>query len=199
MIGIAGPSCAGKSELAHGLAKILASPIVSLDSYYRDQAHLPFEQRQRTNYDVPGALDKELLISHFGLLAEGAEVHIPVYDFTRHTRAAEVHRVRAGEYAIVEGLFTLYWEEIRTLLHTKVFIGAADEVCFSRRLERDVHERGRTPESVLEQYRAAVRPMAEQYILPTRRFADVVLDGTAPIERSVAAVFAWIQLSRVSG
>jgi len=192
LIGIAGPSCAGKSEVAQGVAAALAAPIISLDSYYKDLARIAFEERKRANFDVPEALDKELLAGQIALLSQGAEIHVPVYDFARHVRAAEIRCVRTTAHAVVEGLFALYWENIRRFFHTKVFIQAEDAVCFERRLERDVRERNRTPESVLEQYQSTVRPMAERYILPTRQFADLVLCGTDPIEQSVEAVLAHV-------
>ncbi len=188
LIGVAGPSCAGKTELARALGDRLPAPIISLDSYYVDLVHLPFEERPRTNFDVPESLDKDLFVNQLRQLSRGEEIHVPVYDFTRHIRASETKSVRAGEFVIVEGLFALYWEEVRALLGTKVFVFADDDICFGRRLERDVRERGRTPESVREQYDSTVRPMAETYILPTRRFADLVLSGTDPFEQSVRAV-----------
>jgi len=160
---------------------------VSLDSYYRDLVHLPLEERARSNFDEPDALDEELLTDHLRRLAGGAEVEVPVYDFTRHIRSADTVRVRVGVFGIVEGLFALYWEPVRRFLGTRVFVAAPDDVCLARRLERDVRERGRTWQSVLDQYEKTVRPMANRYILPQREYADIVIDGTAQIEDSVAA------------
>lgn len=199
LIGIAGPSGAGKTELARRLAALLAAPIVSLDSYYRELAHLPFEERARCNFDVPEALDHALLAEQLARLAAGEEVAKPVYDFTQHTRAPEVEYVQPAEFVLVEGLFTLHFEEVRRLLATKVYVDAPDEVCFKRRLARDVRERGRTPESVLQQYRETVRPMAELYILPTRQFADVVVSGTAALEAATAAVARHIRRRQGAG
>jgi len=193
LIGIAGPSCAGKSEVAQRVAAALGAPVISLDSYYKDLGHIAFQERERVNFDEPDALDSELLAGQLALLAAGAEIHVPVYDFTRHVRAAETHCVQAVAHAVVEGLFALYWENVRRFFHTKVFIQAEDAVCFKRRLERDVMERGRTPESVLAQYQTTVRPMAELHILPTSRFADLVLNGTDPVEQSVEAVLAHVR------
>ncbi len=199
LIGIAGPSCAGKTELARRLASALGAPILPTDSYYRDLSHLPFENRCGTNFDVPDSLDHDLLFRHIALLAEGREIQKPVYDFTRHVRAAEIERLRPGKFLIVEGLFALYWEDIRELLGTKVFVTAPDPLCYERRRERDVRERGRTVQSVEEQYRLTVRPMAEQYILPTREFADVVVSGTDPLEGTAALVLAHIEQSLGKG
>jgi len=188
LIGIAGPSCAGKSELAQRLGALLPATVVSLDRYYRDLSHLSFEERTRWNFDVPDALELDLLASHLKALAAGETVEIPVYDFTQHVRTSRRTQVAAADCVVFEGLFTLYREDIRALLDFRVFVEAPDEVCFARRLERDVRERGRTPESVRQQFESTVRPMAERYILPTRVYADVVLDGTAPREALVESV-----------
>lgn len=193
LIGIAGPSGAGKTELARKLAGSLSAPIVSLDCYYRDLAHLPLEERARANFDVPDALDHALLVEQLVLLAQGAEIARPVYDFALHVRAPAVERVPPGKFAIVEGLLTLHWEDVRGLFGTKVYVHAEDEICFTRRLERDVRERGRSCESVEKQYRETVRPMAELYTWPTRRWADVVVRGTDPLEQSAAAVLEHVE------
>ncbi len=190
LIGIAGPSGSGKTYLAEALGKALAAPILSLDCYYRELSHLPFEERSKSNFDAPDSLDHGLLRRQLAQLAAGAEIEAPVYDFTRHTRADEVRRFCPAGFVIVEGLFALYWDDVRALLGTKVYVELPDPVCFERRLERDMRERGRSRESVCEQYDETVRPMAERYIAPTRRWADVVVGGADPIARSVAAVLA---------
>ena len=196
LIGIAGPSCAGKTELARRLADALDAPIVALDCYYHSLDHLPLEQRARSNFDVPDSLDAELLTRHVDQLARGEEIHVPVYDFSRHTRTTAVRAVRATQYALIEGLFTLHWEAVRERLSVKLYVGADADVCLRRRIERDVRERGRTPESVIEQCRTTVEPMAKKYVLPTAAFAGLVLDGEARIEDSVAAALAVIRGAR---
>lgn len=199
LIGIAGPSGAGKSRLAEALAERLSAPILSLDSYYREYPDLPFAERARINFDEPAALDSALLLEQLACLAQGGEIAVPVYDFATHNRVPERILLRAGECVILEGLFTLYWEEIRALLAVKVFVATGDDVCYGRRLERDTRERGRSPESVRWQYDTTVRPMAERYVLPSRQFADVVVSGTAPLERSAAVVLARVQLAQTVG
>jgi uridine kinase len=196
LIGIAGPSCAGKTELARRLADTLDAPIVALDCYYHSLDHLPLEQRARSNFDVPESLDADLLARHVRQLARGEEIQVPIYDFTCHHRTTAVRAVRATRYALIEGLFTLHWEAVRELLDVKLYVGAADSVCLRRRIERDVRERGRTPESVLEQYRTTVEPMARQYVFPTAAFAGLVLDGEARIDESIAAALAVIRGAR---
>jgi uridine kinase len=193
LIGIAGPSGSGKTELARALADKLGAPLIPLDSYYRDLAHLPIEERARTNFDVPEAIEHELLLAHVAALAAGGTVEIPVYDFTRHLRTDRVVTVRAGEFGVLEGLWALYWEDVRRLLGTKVYVDTVDAVCFERRLARDLRERGRSAESVAAQYAATTRPMALRYVLPARQYADVVVSGVEAVERSAAAVLALVR------
>lgn len=192
LIAVAGPSCSGKSELAKRLCEALRAPVLGLDSYYRELAHLPLAERARANFDEPAALDRDLLIEQVRSLAEGRAIERPVYDFKRHTRSGAFERIEPAGFVVIEGLFALYWPELRRLYGTSVFIDVADEVCFQRRLERDIRERARTPESVYAQYTATVRPMAEQHILPTRAWADVVVSGVEPIEHSSAVVLARV-------
>jgi uridine kinase len=190
LIGIAGPSGSGKTELARALAGSLGAPILSLDSYYRDMAHLPLEERARMNFDAPEAMEHELLFAHLRTLAAGGAVEVPVYDFTCHSRTERTETLGAGQFGVLEGLWTLYWEDIRRLLGIKVYVDTPDPVCFERRLARDLRERGRSAESVAAQYAATTQPMARRYVLPSREFADVVVSGVEPVERSMAALRA---------
>ena len=170
--------------------------ILAVDSYYRPLNHLSMLERQEANFDVPDALEWELLLGHLEQLRSGEPVEEPVYDFTRHTRAPGSRWVEPRGYVIVEGLFTLYWEQVRSALDTRVFVKTAPAVCFERRLARDVAERGRTPESVRAQYEKTVLPGAKNYIWPTERFADVVVSGEQPVEESAAAVLARLPAPR---
>jgi uridine kinase len=188
LIGIGGPSGSGKTTLARAVAAQLEAPILSLDSYYRDLAHLEFDERARVNFDDPEALDHELLFEHLSALASGREAQIPIYDFSRHCRAPGTERLCASAFGVIEGLWTLYWEDVRSVLGTRVYLETADGVCFGRRLRRDVSERGRSPQSVSEQYAATVRPMADRYVAPTREFADLVLSGVESLEVLAARV-----------
>lgn len=199
VIGIAGPSCSGKTELARALACRLGATVLALDSYYRDLPHLAPAERARVNFDEPAALDSALLIEHVQRLKEGLAVRKPVYDFATHTRTAEVEIVEPAAYVVAEGLFALYWEELRRLYTLAVFVKLDDAVCYRRRLERDVRERGRTPESVLEQYEATVRPMAQRYVLPQEAAADVIVSGAQPVEESAAAVLRRLPSPAVFG
>jgi len=196
IIGVAGPSCSGKSEIARCLIKELSemNPVIlTLDSYYHDLSPLDPEERKHRNFDVPEALDHELLREQLMALANGSAIEKPVYDFATHTRSPQSERIVPGETVIIEGLFALYWEEIRELFHTSVFVNLHDHVCLSRRIERDTKERGRSRESVLSQYTETVRPMNEKYILPTKTFADIVVNGEDPLEQSTALIMAHIR------
>lgn len=193
LIGIAGASCSGKTELARHLAARLEAPVVSIDSYYRELNHLSVEERALVNFDEPAAIDEPLFISHMQALARGEEVLCPTYDFATHSRTREVTLIPAAAFVIVEGLFALHWPEVRALLGTRVYVDTPDEVCFERRLERDTRERGRTEESVRRQYAATVRPMAELHVWPTRRYADIIVSGQSPLDQTSAAVLAHVR------
>jgi uridine kinase len=188
LIGIAGPSGSGKSFLARHLKSALAADVLELDRYYRDLAHLPPVERARVNFDAPEALEHELLIEQVSRVGNGEAVQLPVYDFGTHTRVARKELLQPAEVVIVEGLFTLHWPGLRALLGTKVYVDLHDELCLARRTARDVRERGRTVESVHEQYRTTVAPMARRYVRPTIEHADVVVIGTERIDESVARV-----------
>lgn len=195
LVGIAGPSCSGKSLLARRLAMTYedrSSHVLSLDCYYRDLSHLDPEEREKRNFDAPDAIDVELFIEHLRTLLAGGEIEVPVYDFATHTRAPHTQRVAAAELLIVEGLFALHWEELRRILQTRVFVNIPEEMLLARRLERDVRQRGRSPEQVVAQYHATVKPMNERYVLPTSAFADFVVSGVEPVERLIATLKANI-------
>ncbi len=193
LIGIAGPSGAGKSYLSKHLGEELDATFLHLDSYYSDLAHLSLVQRAHQNFDAPESLDADLLISHVRELAKGNAIEKPLYDFTIHSRRPETERVEPHSFIIIEGLFALYWEELRKLLKTKVYVDLGEEICLERRIERDIKERGRTRESVLEQYETTVLPMAKLYVYPTRAFADIVVTGNDNIQYEVESVLEHIR------
>ncbi len=193
LIGIAGPSCAGKTELSRHLAERLPAVAVALDSYYLDLSFRPMEERARFNFDEPAALDHDLFLEHLQALSQAREIERPVYDFTTHSRTNRVECVMPGRFIVVEGLFVLYWEDVRGLFGTKVFVDLPDGSCLERRIIRDVRERGRTAESVRRQFAETVQPMAALYVHPTKAFADLIVAGDTPIQESVEAVIAHIR------
>ncbi len=196
LIGIAGPSCAGKTELARRLVAELGTTHISLDAYYRPLNHLSLAERSHFNFDEPSALDHELLIKQIDALAGGRSIELPVYDFATHSRTDRTQTIAPAEFVIIEGLFALYWEELRRLYGTSVFVEAPDAVCLERRQERDVRERGRSPESVLRQFTETVRPMAALHVVPTAAFANVVVSGLQPLAASAAAVLQHVAAAR---
>jgi len=184
LIGIAGPSCSGKTELARWLSAKVGAPVLNLDLYYTDLAHLPLEERAKTNFDEPASMDQQAIFADAAALAQGKPIRPPSYDFATHSRTLAETVLEPSGIVILEGLFALFWPDLRSFLQLKVYVDAPDEVCLARRLERDVRERGRTPESVRWQFESTVKPMARQYILPTRTFADIIVSGTDLIEHS---------------
>jgi len=199
IIGIAGPSSSGKTALALQVAgRLPGTAIVSLDSYYRGMEEIPLERRKHVNFDHPDALDWELLCEHLRAIAEGKSFDEPVYSFADYARTADRKRIVPGEFVIVEGLFVFHWPLLRGLLDTRVYVETDPEVCFARRLARDVAERGRTPESVREQYEQTVRPGAECFVYPSRKWADLVVSGEEPLEKSTGAVVAALRRARAA-
>ncbi len=193
LIGIAGPSCAGKSELARWLSAQMGAPVLNLDHYYIDLAHLPLEVRAQTDFDEAHSVDHDAIVEHARTLAGGQAIHAPHYDFSTHTRAPGDDVIVPGPWVILEGLFTLYWPELRELLTVKLFVEAPNQVCLDRRIERDVRERGRTRESVIVQYARTVCPGAFRFIYPTKYHADLVLSGVDSLDHSGTKVLNYIQ------
>jgi uridine kinase len=191
VLGIAGASGSGKTTLANELARELGGFLFSLDNYYRDLGHMPFEERIRQNFDDPAIIESPLLAAHVAALARGETIERPIYDFATHTRVAgRTETVRPGAYLLVEGLFALYYPELLPLYQLRIYVDTPDPLCFDRRLKRDTEERGRTPESVRQQYDATVRPASIAYVRPSAANADLVIDGGESLDWKVEQVLA---------
>ncbi|HEY9555126.1 MAG TPA: uridine kinase [Acidimicrobiales bacterium] len=178
LLGVAGGSGSGKTTVAERLADVVGGgdlALLRLDAYYRDRNHLPFEEREAINYDHPDAFDWPLLLDHVAALLDGIEVQVPVYDFATYQRLPDRVAVAPAPIVVVEGILVLYEPELRERFDLKVFVDTDDDVRFIRRLERDITERERTPESVIEQYLTTVRPSHLQFIEPSKRYADVII------------------------
>lgn len=191
IIGIAGPSGAGKSTLALRLQAALPAgeaEVVSLDSYYFPLDHLTPAERAERNFDHPDALDWELFATHLQQLRTGQPIEEPVYRFDLHTRDRRTRRVEPVRYILAEGILALHDAAVRAAMHLRVFIETQNMACYRRRMDRDIRERGRSPESVARQYAETVQPMAEQFVLPTRAHADLVVSGERGYDEPVAAV-----------
>jgi uridine kinase len=196
IIAIAGASGSGKTYLSTYVAQHLDAPVLSLDAYYLDLSHLSPAEREQWNFDDPASLDWVLLRSQLAALREGHGVDVPVYDFATHSRTEHVRRIEARGFLVLEGIFALYDAAVRAMLSLGVFIDFHDPGCLARRTARDVAERGRTPSSVREQYARTVRPMYLKYIVPTRQYAQVVVKGDSPPERSLEALYAHLPVNR---
>lgn len=178
VIGLAGGTGSGKTTIGKAILKNAGdSYALSLpqDAYYRAQNDLPAEARALTNYDEPSAFDTELLIEHLDALIRGQSIERPVYDFSAHNRSSETISLKALPIILLEGILVLHDPQLRERINLKVFVDAAPDERFIRRLERDVKERGRSAESVISQYRRTVKPMHDLFIEPTKKFADLIV------------------------
>ena len=178
IIGITGGTGSGKSTIADALYSHFSKDNITMiqqDMYYKNQSHLSMEERVKTNYDHPHAFDNDLLVSHLEDLINGKTIEKPRYDFTIHTRAEEVQIVEPREIILVEGILILEDSRIRDLLDIKVYVDTDADIRILRRLQRDIEERGRTVDSVIEQYLTVVRPMHMQFTEPSKRYADIII------------------------
>lgn len=178
LIGIAGGTGSGKTSVTRAIVDELPPDSVAVlehDSYYRDQGHINYQQRLKTNYDHPFAFDTPLLISDLKKLIAGHDIAKPVYSFVEHTRLPKTVPVPSRPVVILEGILILEDARIRQLLDIKVYVDTDADVRVLRRIQRDIEERGRTLESVVEQYLGVVRPMHMQFVDPTKRFADIII------------------------
>lgn len=178
LVGVAGASASGKSLLSKNLEESLSPEciqVISEDSYYRDQSHLSMAEREMTNYDHPDAIEHELLRKHIMQLRDGQSADIPCYDFTVHTRANVITTLQPTPIIMVEGIMLFSHTELCDALDLKFFVDTPLDICLLRRLQRDTLERGRSVESVLNQYKKTVRPGYVNFIEPTKRQADVII------------------------
>jgi uridine kinase len=178
VIGVAGGTGSGKTTVAREIYRQFADMSVVMieqDSYYKDQSHLSFEERVNTNYDHPLAFDNDLLLDHLNQLLRHKPVEKPAYDYKLHTRAQEKETIMPKDVIILEGILILEDERLRNVMDIKVFVDTDADVRIIRRMMRDIRDRGRTIESVVEQYLGVVRPMHMQFVEPTKRYADIIV------------------------
>ncbi|MFC0522516.1 uridine kinase [Pontibacillus salicampi] len=178
VIGVAGGTGSGKTTVTRSIIQQFTDKTILMleqDFYYKDQSHLPFEERLSTNYDHPLAFDNDLLIEHLKKLIDREAIEKPVYDYKLHTRSEEVIHTEPKDVIIVEGIMVLEDERLRDLMDIKVFVDTDADVRIIRRLLRDIKERGRTIDSVIEQYVNVVRPMHLQFVEPTKRYSDIII------------------------
>jgi len=196
IIGVAGGTGSGKTTVAlRILERVGAEHIAYIphDAYYRDLSHLPPEERTRVNFDHPDSLETELLVEHLKQLRAGKPVEIPVYDFTTHTRTSQTRRVEPAPVILVEGILVFAEPALRELFDVKLYVDTDADIRLIRRLQRDVQERGRTFESVIQQYLATVRPMHLEFVEPSKRYADVIIPEGGFNEVAIEMVAARIR------
>ena len=193
-LGITGGAASGKTTIAQHLLKNLNERIsvLQFDRYYRDQGHLTAEHRALVNYDHPDSLDHELLVKHLDSLSEGTSIDAPIYDFVTHTRTQQTEKIEPKEFVIVDGILIMAFAEIMERLTFKVFIDTPDETRLKRRITRDMHERGRTEESVRKQFEASVLPMHKKFVEPFRDSTQLIIDGLEDPSKSVAKLISFI-------
>lgn len=178
IIGVTGGTGSGKTTVTRKIIEEFGDvslAYIPQDAYYKDQSHLTMDERVLTNYDHPFAFDNDLLSEHISQLLDGQAVQMPVYDFTQHNRAEETIRVEPKEVIIIEGILIFSDKELRDLMDIKVFVDTDDDIRIIRRIKRDMAERGRSLDSIIDMYTSIVKPMHEQFIEPTKKFADIII------------------------
>ena len=196
VIAVAGGTASGKTTVAKEILRRVGAEHIACiphDAYYRDLSHLPPSERAQVNFDHPDSLETNLLIRHLKELRAKMAVEIPVYDFTTHTRTQETRRVEPAPVILVEGILIFVEPELRELFDVKLYVDSDADERFIRRLQRDIEERGRTVNSVCEQYLATVRPMHLEFVEPSKRYADVIIPGGGFNEVAIEMVAARIR------
>jgi uridine kinase len=207
VIGIAGGTGSGKSTVARRVAEALASgdtpasvAFVDMDAYYRNFAHLPMAERRRVNWDHPDAFDLDLFVEQLGRLTGGQPIEKPVYDFVQHLRADETVPIAPADVIVIDGILLFVDERVRDVCDVKVYVDADADVRLIRRLRRDMVKRGRPFEEILEQYLSTVRPMHQQFVEPSKRYADLIVPrgghNAVAIEMIVAKIQRRLQARR---
>lgn len=199
VIGIAGGTGSGKTTVANVILERVGAESIAFiphDAYYKDLKHLPKAQREIINFDHPDSLESELLVEHLQLLREGGSIQVPVYDFTSHSRTEASERIDPHPIILVEGILIFAEKTLCDLFDVKIFVDTPPDIRFIRRLERDIDERGRSLESVIQQYQTTVRPMHQEFVEPSKRYADVIIPeggfNTVAMDMVVARIEAML-------
>ncbi len=202
MIGLAGGTGSGKTTVARNILGRLALDSITVfqqDAYYRDLADLPSAQRATRNFDHPDSIEIELFVSHLRELKDGSPIEQPVYDFSRHARTSGTIRVEPRDVILAEGILLFHFPEVRELLDVKIYVDTPPDIRLLRRFRRDIRERGRTFESVGEQYVTTVRPMHEEFVEPSKRFADVIIPEGGENEIAIDMIASRVRLLLAPG
>lgn len=200
IIGVCGGSGSGKTTVSRRIQEAVSVEHIAYiqhDNYYRDQGHLGREERARTNYDHPDSLETALLVQHLLALKDGQSIEMPLYDFTQDTRSRETQHIDPAPVILVEGILIFVEKELRDLMDVRIFVDTDADVRLIRRLRRDIAERERTLDSVVQRYMATVRPMHLEFVEPSKRYADVIVprggDNRAAMEMIVSRIHALLR------
>ena len=196
IIGVAGGSGSGKTTVVHHIFDSIGEENILLlqhDYYYRDLKHLPFEERANQNFDHPASLETELMIRHIKALKEGYQVEVPIYDFTRHIRKEETNLVQPKEVILIDGILIFNEKELRDEMDIMLYVDTDDDIRLLRRIQRDIVERDRSLENVINQYEKHVRPMHLEFVEPSKRYADIIIPRGGENKIALDMVNAVIQ------
>ena len=197
VIAIAGGSGSGKSYLAKNLAKAYPKKeilIIEQDSYYNDISDLDYKNRCKQNFDHPDAIDSALIENHLKKLLSGETIYSPTYNFFKHLREKEGNKIKQHPIIIIEGILMLHYIRLHKFYTLKVFVETPEPIRFNRRVERDIHFRGRSKESIEKQYYSMVKPMHKRFVQPSKSYSDIVIKGTVSIDKSINQIKSIIDL-----
>jgi uridine kinase len=193
---IGGGTGSGKTTVAKRIMEHLGSEkcvMLPMDNYYRDMSHIPLEERKKYNYDHPDMIEHTLIVKHVKELLTGKAIELPDYDFTLYTRTGNSTKIEPKPILLIEGIFALYYDELRALADLKIYVDTEGDERFIRRLQRDIFERGRTIESVIDQYLNTVKPMHDAYVEPTKKHADIIIPRGGYNEKAIEVVVEYVQ------
>ncbi|MGQ9856683.1 MAG: uridine kinase [Fervidobacterium sp.] len=193
---VGGGTGSGKTTVAKRIMESIGSDkcvMLPMDNYYKDMSHLPLEERKKYNYDHPDMIEHTLIVKHVKELLTGKSVDLPDYDFAQYTRTENSIKVDPKPILLIEGIFALYYDELRALADLKIYVDTEGDERFIRRLQRDIFERGRTIESVINQYLNTVKPMHDAYVEPTKKHADIIIPRGGYNDKAIEVVVEYIQ------
>jgi len=202
LILIGGGTCSGKTTIARAIGKRIAdlkTVLLSHDNYYKDLSHLSLEERARVNFDHPDSIDTPYLISDLKKMLAGEAVNVPDYDFSTHSRGEGTLCIANADVIILEGIFALYYPELLELSDLKIYLDSDSDIRLARRLQRDILERGRHVESVLNQYLETVKPSHQAFIEPTKKNADIIVPGEKEFDKVLYMLNGYLKHELISG
>ena len=200
VIGIAGGTGSGKTFLTKKILEMSVTKdivVIEQDAYYKDLSHMPYEKRVKQNFDHPDSIDLDLFESQLLRLIKGETINIPIYDFSKHIRSNKTKKITYSSTIIVEGIFVLYYLNLRKLYTVRIFMATPEEVRFQRRMARDIKERARTPESVKLQYESTVLPMHEKYVEASKVHADLIIQGEYDLKDVITMINTKTDLNKL--